>query len=194
MRTFIALPLDDQLRVRVAGFLAKWRQLDHELKWVNPSLLHVTLRFLGEVDRSLLSTLEQVLEETGREVEPFDISLKGAGVFPSLSRPQVFWLGLSSAERLPALASHLDSRLAEVGWGDREEPFSAHLTVARVRRGSRPSPAFLSLWQRLMDGSEEGPAGAWRADRLVLYESRLHPGGPEYLPLAQAKLDGSSGS
>lgn len=188
MRAFIALPLDDELRKRIAESLMKWRQFDPELKWVDPALLHVTLRFLGEIDPSLLPKFEQAIRETARDVAPFVISLGRAGAFPSLARPRVFWLGLSPANRLLSLASELDRKLAQLGWGNREERFVSHLTVARLRREVRPLPGFLTYWQRLADGSEEGPAGSWMTDRLVLYESRLHPRGPEYLPLLQVKL------
>lgn len=193
VRAFIALPLEEELCREIGAFLVRWRKKAPDLKWVDPSLLHVTLRFLGEVDVGLLAPLDRALREVARGTKPFHVSLGRVGAFPVLSRPRVFWLGLEPRDELAALAARVDRQVEAAGLGRRAEPFSPHLTVARARSGPgvQVDPEFVTYWQALAGGEPDGgetPGGQFTASKIVLYESRLHPNGPEYLPLVEVEL------
>lgn len=109
-------------------------------------------------------------------VAPFDVTFEGLGAFPERGSPRVLWLGIR--EGLASLR-HLYTALDPAATG----PYTPHLTLARFRSPTRIGRAFLAgiLTNRAV-------AGPSRIDRVTLYESRLSPGGPAYVPLAEAPL------
>lgn len=155
------------------------------VSWVREGNLHLTVRFLGEIEGGRAQVL------AARFAEPlaggaFDIELGGVGVFPPNGPPRVVWLGVTrGAERLAALAAGVDERLVLWGFGREDRPFQPHLTIGRCReplgRGAR---------DRIL-GADVGALGASRVDEVVLYESRLAAGGPTYVALARAPLSAS---
>jgi 2'-5' RNA ligase len=152
------------------------------VSWVRDENLHLTLRFLGEIDDGRVGDL------AGRFAAPlaasaFDVEVGGVGVFPPAGPPRVVWLGvLLGAERLAALAAEVDERFLLWGFGRADRPFRAHLTIGRCKelldRGAR---------DRIL-GVDVGALGSSRISEVVLYESRLAPGGPTYVALARGPL------
>jgi len=175
-RAFVAVrPPDavlDAVASAIAGFVLEGARLTTREQW------HVTLQFLGnhaDVD-AVAGALEGLATVRG------DAQLGGWGAFPKARRAGVVWLGLRHGdELLGALAREVGDRLRPLGFEPEERPFHAHLTVARLQR-PRSVEAVLS-------GLDEGPVGeSWRVDEAVVYESRLHRSGAEYLPRARIPL------
>ena len=146
MRLFFSLPLPADVRDELRGPLEKARGIcGRTLSFGNPAQLHFTLAFLGDQD-------EPALERAGAAAaavtgEPFDLHIKGAGAFPSLSRPRVVWLGLQKGgDEMIELARVLREQLARNGVSFDEKPFRPHLTVARLKsRGRLPDEALSIL-------------------------------------------------
>lgn len=171
MRLFIAVPVADNVRERAREVISALRPSGADVKWVEPENLHLTLAFLGATPpEKLPGVLEALARAASRP--PFDVVFGPVGAFPSLKDPRVLWLAIEKgAEGLTELARALPSQ--------EERPFSAHLTIGRVR--SRKNI------DRLERALPTVPAAspAQRADRLVLYESRLTPRGPVYAALRE---------
>ena len=128
MRLFVAVEIPDLVK-EVFGKLES--ELPSEgLKKVNPSLMHITLKFLGEVDDSKVPGVEAALSSV--EFAPFNVQVKGVGVFPNENYVKVVWAGTESRE-LGELASKVEEALSPM-FRKESRGFSGHLTLARVRR------------------------------------------------------------
>jgi 2'-5' RNA ligase len=201
-RLFVAVPLPGPALIAVEALVAGVRLAPEpgpgerrdpaDVRWVRMDGLHVTLRFLGPTDPSRLPDARTAVESAASGVQPFEVSLAGAGVFPEHGRPRVLWLGLERGlEALDALAGRLGRTLAEHGWPHDDRPVRPHLTVARSD-GVVAGPLVAG---RLIAAARDLDL-RWTADRLVLFESQTGGGPARYLPLHDVPLveDGSGHS
>ncbi len=179
MRLFVAVDPGERLRAEVStGFDAR-REVVRG-RWVDPSLLHVTLMFLGECDAGETGILREVLLEAVSDRRDFTVAPEGTGFFPGARRPRVFFLQMRSDGALEDLADAVRAGVA-ARLPEREpetKPFRPHLTLARFR--TPPAASELELLPGLMpQGFSPFPV---RDVRLV--SSRLTPRGPIYTNLA----------
>jgi len=175
-RVFAAAPLPAEIRLALAAHTAS---MEIPGKTVPPENWHVTLRYLGRIDRigfeRFLHGLSGVIDH-----EPFRIGIDGLGAFPNSRRATVVWAGISAgAERLSTLNQIAEGAAAGAGLAPEERPFHPHLTLSRVRP---PEDV-----QALIGG---GPRLNWVCDRVVVYESRQEKGGVRYDPLETIGLGG----
>ena len=104
------------------------------VRLVDPDGVHLTLKFLGNVDSSRVPALTDALDAVGEGAVPFALHLRDVGVFPDRRSPRVLWAGVSGdTEALAALARRVDDACANVGFPREQRPFSPHLTLARLR-------------------------------------------------------------
>ena len=154
-----------------------------KVTWVPPDRLHLTVRFIGEVDdrraNAVLAALTSPLA-----VPPFDLTLAGVGAFPKGGSPRVLWLGVTDG-RAPLINAEreISGRLATLGIPEEERAYSPHLTLARVRE-----PAGLRS-ARLLEGFGDWTAGTVRIDTITLFHSRLSPKGPTYTALVRTPMN-----
>jgi RNA 2',3'-cyclic 3'-phosphodiesterase len=192
MRLFVAIDLSDAQRSeaeRAASVLQ--RRLDavkapRAVRWAASTQMHLTLRFIGEVDDALGARVADALAPP-LPVSAFSLALGGPGVFPGPSRPRVIWIGL--AEGIDgAAASHdaVEARLQTIGLEPEERPFRAHVTLGRVREIRPPQAAAL---REAMDRLRIDPAPA-TVTHATLYRSHLSPKGARYEPLVRTMLAG----
>ena len=128
-RLFVGVPVDEATR------LALMRQLPRNLpgKQPPPENWHLTLRFLGSTDASRRDMIIERLAST-RLGPPFDLSFDRLGAFPSSGRAQVLWIGTASGhDRLESVARKVEEISRSVGFDAEHRPFTAHLTVSRMR-------------------------------------------------------------
>jgi 2'-5' RNA ligase len=168
--------LSDVLRGRVAS-----RAPAARMTWVARTHLHLTLRFIGEVDEERAEAIRAALVRS-LDVEAFDLGFDGAGAFPRRGAPRVLWLGIERGERaLLALEREVTARLRMCAVPPETRPYRPHLTLARVRdsAGLRTDTLFADL-----------PAVAGRSPvrAITLFESRLSPKGSTYVPLQSTDL------
>ena len=165
MRAFIAVSIPPDLRKEISKLQQKLPPKG--VRPAKPENLHITLKFLGEVDSQALQKAKQLLSEV--EFSPFEISLQGTGAFPSEHHAKVIWAGCRSDE-LGMLAEKVGSALAPIGF--KSEKFSAHITIARVK-GKAQLEKFFSETK----GAE---IGKFKANSFELMKSTLAPEGPVY--------------
>lgn len=149
------------------------------VKWVPPENLHVSLKFLGEVDDARESQLKSALREAagnGTTARPLALELTGFGVFPDYHRPHVLWAGITPDPALELLQHRVEQVFSPLGFPTEARTFRPHVTVARAARDARPK-AFAGLAE-LLDGL--ALAETVTVDRLDLMESTLQPGGSVY--------------
>ena len=188
IRTFAAICLDEEIRDRISELQAYVKKFASDVKWVEPANFHVTLKFLGDVTTAGITYVQNALDEVGTKFSAFDLTVAGTGVFPTLKRPRIVWVGVKNGrEQLSVLAGAVEDALVKAGFEKEEKPFRSHITIGRIRE-SRPDA-------RLVEGLnavESDDLGAQRVSSIVLMESVLRSGGPAYKPLSVHKLAGSS--
>jgi 2'-5' RNA ligase len=192
VRLFLAAELDrsarEQCRALVSGFRRSLGDAASALRWTPPENVHVTLHFLGEVDRAsadrLISTLGPSLPHAS-----FDAATSSFGAFPPGGPPKVVWLGIDAgASELARVHDLLADRLRLAGFQPEARAFSAHLTIARVRDRDRSSVRGL----RMQIAAVSSHPIAWRVDHVTLFRSDLSGDAPRYESVATLPLSGST--
>lgn len=186
MRAFVAIALPESVCAALRQLGAQLAESGADVKWVEAGHLHLTLRFLDEITQAQRQVVETLLGDlTGRHA-PFAMGLDAVGAFPSTGAPRVVWVGMSEGRaRLVQLADELEQGLRARGWPAEERPFSAHVTLGRVRSPRRRE----QLIERLRSAAWRPPP-AWQVDAVRLYESVLGSAGPTYTILAEVPLLG----
>ncbi len=186
MRLFAALPVSTEIREALREKVGRIGFKGDGVRWVDPSLWHVTLRFLGEVPRGELFRVTGTLEAATNGVAPFEWECRGLGGFPDLNRPRVLWAGVDRGRiQMVELAGRVEEALARAGFPGEGRPFHPHLTLgraagsARGRRGRRPAPMARRVLEAFLR-EEATLFGKASAREVLLVESRLRPEGPVY--------------
>ena len=181
MRTFVAVEISDKARKKLAKAIDGLKSDLGKLAWVKPENLHLTMKFLGDIDPNDVMAIDSALTTVARETAAFGYEIEGLGVFPDTRRARVLWAGLRGAKKaLPTLAKRVDSALSNLGFKREKRPFSAHITIARIRK---PIPAE-RLEAALARYGGEFFGDEW-VESFVLMESTLARGGSIYTPLAR---------
>ena len=188
LRTFIALPLP-------AEWIALLEEvIDHldsaasgGVRWVRPSGIHLTLKFLGATDPALTpGILDGLLESVGGASAPA-LSLSGLGSFPNRNNPRVIWAGVSGdMETLADLQQRVEALAVGLGWDAERRPFRPHLTIGRVR--DRISAAERKRLVAAISNCAVPRLASWRPDAVRLYKSELTPRGAIYTNLGEVEI------
>lgn len=177
IRCFVAAELPEAVQRELGELQGRLRAGRMDLRWVSPSRMHLTLKFLGEVSEKTFDAVCGVLEDPLGVPSPIRVSLRGVGAFPSLHRARVLWVGLAGDLALLARAAlTVEAKVEELGIPREARPFSPHLTIGRSRM-----PSGLPGLEGLLQAEADYAGPDLEIDRLVLYESRLRPEGPLYL-------------
>jgi 2'-5' RNA ligase len=185
IRAFVAIDLDAPSRRAATALQQQLRAApdSDRVRWVRPEGLHVTLRFLGQID---LPQVDVVARHVGRETAscaPFSMTLGPARAFPTSRRPRVVTVDLGPAGPLGELAAAVERGVVAAGFEPEERPFRAHLTLGRLRSGLAPD---------LGDAPAVGASST--VSEIVLFQSQLGSGGSRYTSLARMPLaDGPQG-
>jgi RNA 2',3'-cyclic 3'-phosphodiesterase len=184
MRCFVAIALPDPVRKLLVHVQDILRRSDADVKWVEEQNLHLSLKFLGDLDPEALATLKGILSVEALRWPRLKLTYAGIGTFPSHGDPRVVWAGCSGdLERLAALAGAVERAAEQVGVLRERHPFVAHLTIGRVRSARNVKRLKASI-----DNQSEVPLGKDDVARFVLYQSTLTNKGPIYTPIADFGL------
>ncbi len=187
MRTFIAIELPPDIRDYLDTLQAKLKATGADVKWVESKNIHLTLKFLGEIDEKKLEKVNRILENLALAQNQFTIRLSRLGAFPGINSPRVLWLGIDSGDaETKRIAATLEEKIAEIGIPKEKRPFSSHITLGRVRSGLNR----IKLVEGLK-GWESEPAKKnlqFIVTRIALFKSNLTPQGPLYEILKEVNL------
>jgi len=179
IRAFFGLPVPDPLRNRLEPYLAACAATAPEFRWTPAANLHLTVRFIGNVEHSVVDGIAGRLDELG--LPGFDLELRELGTFKRGRLVRVVWLQLrAGAEQARELAAQVEAECVSAGLEPEARPFQPHLTLARARpRDGSTLPALPSIPTEL---------APWRVEELVLYRSHLGRAGAVYEPLRRIRL------
>jgi len=184
MRSFIAFDFDEQIKIDMHKHIEHWRKMASGVKWVGMHGMHLTLKFLGNIDPEKLPLLRETIEKAASHHSPFPIKLKGTGSFPPRSRnPRVLWIGIEADPALSSLHAEIETQLAQQGFPRETHAFHPHLTLGRVKKS--PLPAIMTEDFRQY---HETVFGEMLFRKITLFQSRLSSSGAQYSTLAEAYL------
>src|SRR3989337_19916 len=165
---------DPNVREHIVNAQRGLEQTNAQLKLVDPGIMHLTLRFLGEIPQTTVDGVKDALD--GIRFSPFDIEFSGMGAFPNLNRINVVWVGMKQGdEQLNEIFHQLEPKLRQLGLPPDNKGFNPHLTVARVR--SAVNKAALADYVSKMRETEFGKMAV---NAVRLKRSNLTPKGPIY--------------
>lgn len=178
MRTFLAVEVPKHVRKRICSSIEKERQEDLPIKWVILENMHITLKFLGEIDEQKKREIAPLVKEIAGSHRSFEVSLKGVGCFPDAKRPRVLWVGADQGgEELCTIVRAFEEGLARCGF-KKEKRFHPHLTLGRIKK---PCVVDNMLEKNIVTES-------FRVDAIVLFKSTLTPQGAVYKELERFPL------
>ncbi|MBI5878206.1 MAG: RNA 2',3'-cyclic phosphodiesterase [Chloroflexi bacterium] len=189
MRTFVAIELDAGVKDALAACLAAMQRAapPMRLKWVPPASQHLTLQFLGEIERGDVAAVSAALRAAAVSITPFDMALTGLGCFPGSTRPNVLWVGVAEpGGSLARLQQAVAMQLAPLGFEPDHGAFKPHLTLARVPRDASPGDR-RALGEWFMRQPPPAPQSQ-RVTAIHLMQSQLLPGGAQYTALETLDL------
>lgn len=190
MRAFLAVNLDQKMREKVAEVQEKLKNRTSGIRWVNPKLLHLTLKFLGDIKAEELNNFEQQLEEAAGEIAAFYLSFNRLGAFPDLRNPRVIWIGTQiGSNQLALLASKIENIFKSTtnfqSASNRVKdttPFVPHLTIGRRQKNSGLFFP-MEIFRESFDCKY-----TLHVDRFFLMQSTLYSSGPVYTPIKEFLL------
>jgi len=191
VRAFVAVELDPALREAVADLLRHLQKAVGGVRWVDPEGVHITLKFLGEVEAGRIPPIASALETAVRPLAPFNLRLGTPGAFPDPQRPRVLWLAVEEPTgALARLQRAVEEALTALGFPPEERPFTPHLTLGRV--GAQAGEGVRRRAGLALAGLKVPPGLTMRVTTVSLMRSHLSPQGARYTRLARIPLEGEA--
>ncbi len=187
MRSFIAINLPDQIKNSLTTIQDDLRKSGADVSWVARNNIHLTLRFLGDINDTQSKAITQILNEIAAQTRVFTMDLSGIGAFPSVISPRVIWIGIAADnQEIKKIAQLLEPRIQTVGIAAEKKEFNAHITLGRVR--SDLNRVHLTNAIKELQACPEAAKQAVAITTITLIQSTLTPRGPIYETLAAASL------
>jgi len=186
MRVFVGIKLDREAVEKIIATLKPFRKIATPIKWTKPENIHLTLKFIGDLEPAAYKQLEQVLSNGDYQLSPFTVRISGIGKFGRGPELTILWAGITPSPKLESLYRDIENRLASIGIPRENRPFKPHITLARNKKNFDTKP-----YIRLIDEhqgtfiSESAIAG------FQIFKSDLAPDGPTYTILKEIPLEQS---
>jgi 2'-5' RNA ligase len=188
IRSFIAIDLPDATRQGLAAVLEQLRQSRAGVRWVKPSSIHLTLKFLGNIQAVQVEDIALAVAQEIRDQPPITLGAAGLGAFPSRRKPRVIWIGMEGeVQRLTRIQARVENALEPLGFVREKRAFRPHLTIGRVKDRRR--------LQSLIDAMAElkiPEFDSFDVTEIILYKSVLRPTGAIYTKLHRMPLAASA--
>ncbi|MFO7766784.1 MAG: RNA 2',3'-cyclic phosphodiesterase [Pelovirga sp.] len=180
MRIFIAIELPPQIKQHLGDITRQLRCSDVTAGWVKPDNLHLTLKFLGDVDDTRLPRLAEKISQIARQQNSFTANLNGFGFFPSSKRPRILYAAIKEPLPFKQLVQHLDRLLGPSGFAP-EQHFTPHITLARIKSIKNLERLRQQLDDRILRQT-------FTVNAITVFSSTLHADGAQYQVLQRALL------
>jgi len=184
IRTFVCIEIDGELRKKMSQVSAILSSAGADVKWVAENNMHLTLKFLGNVDEVEIPKVAAEVKRIAGQFKQFDLTIAGLGSFPEVGSPKVIWVGLEEPTgRLEKMYYALNDALAPYAEKEERRMFSPHITLGRVN-----SPRRREELRELIAGNRDSQIGAQVVEEVTVMMSELTSRGPIYTPLAKSPL------
>ncbi len=182
MRSFIGLEIDETLKEEIASTTLSLKNKIDSARWVKRENLHLTLKFLGEIDAAILDELIPSISKALESQGSFEISLSRFGAFPNLKSARNLWVGIDKGrDEIKELAKRIDLITSDF-WPSDKEAFAPHITVLRLKHQSDLSKSIDPKDDQILGRHIE------RINFVNIYESKLVPNGPIYEKIVEIPL------
>jgi 2'-5' RNA ligase len=175
MRIFTGIKLAEEAREKIFKELEPFKKIDTSMRWTEAKNVHLTIKFIGEVDDELAAQIAEVLVSTKIPLAPFPLRVSGFGKFPVGDDLHIFWAGIEDNPHLLALFNAIESLLFPLGIARETRPFHPHLTLGRNKAHYNFGPLF-----ELLAEKSDLFLAACPVDSFQLMRSDLTPAGPVY--------------
>jgi RNA 2',3'-cyclic 3'-phosphodiesterase len=186
MRVFVAIDIGETIQAALADLQKNLRNEAHlekgEATWVKPHLMHLTIKFLGEITDDQAPQVCQIVEEIAARHKVFAVNVANVGMFGKPAK--VLWVGIGEkSSELMALQKDMEEAFAQAGWPKEQREFAGHLTLCRIKsfKAAKTLP-------QTADHYAAVPLGSQKIDAICVYKSQLTPDGPVYTLLQKSKL------
>ena len=190
VRVFIALDIPQDAKDALAETIRQLRSIiPSGVRWVDPQGIHLTLKFLGNVDTSVVGDILAAMKTASENYDgpKFSLTLSDLGVFPNDRRPRVLWAGADGdLDALETLQTLVDEAVSRLGYSRERRPFRPHLTIGRVQDGVPQGPR--RIIGEAVVKTQLPPVTAWEVDNIHLIRSTLTPQGAIYTSLGSVPL------
>lgn len=199
-RCFVAVAISPEARGFLERLMAEARPAFPSYRFTAAQNLHITLQFLGDVDRDKIPELLEALSQAVQGTRRFKVGFGGAGSFPERGTPRILHLTIGEGrEGLSGLARAVHGALSPHGFAP-DKPFAAHITLGRARGhgylgghgglGTRPEPDTAGMWEATYSRFAERLKQpiTWEIPEIILMESILSSSGPTYIPRGRSAL------
>ncbi|MCX7919960.1 MAG: RNA 2',3'-cyclic phosphodiesterase [bacterium] len=188
IRSFIAIPLPEEIHHRLAEFQTSLKKYHADISWVKPENIHLTLQFLGEIEPNLVEKVERCLAEIVPTQSVFPFEIAGTGVFPNPQKARVLWVGVTQGkEQIVQLQSAIEKSLRKLDIRAEERKFHPHLTLGRVRSSKNLDAVVTELLNH-----NNVSFGTVAVTEVILFSSQLSPSGAIYTPLKNVQCHSSN--
>ncbi len=178
IRSFIAIDIPRELRVKIADVQRELKFADADVKWVRPDGIHLTLKFLGSVGEETLAEISLAIAPVIADWDPLNLRIHGLGCFPSKRKPRVIWTGVDQENgEVSSLQKAVENRIAKISPPE-PRPFTPHLTLGRVQ-----SVKGVGSLIQAIDQFQDVEIGIFRVEEVFLFKSELKPTGAIYSKL-----------
>lgn len=180
----MAVEIGEEVRNGLAAIQEEFKALGESISWVKPGNIHLTLKFLGDMEEKRLDKMRARLTEAAATLPGGDCTARGVGCFPNPKNPRVVWAGIDDPQQLLRRSARaVDEALSAIGFARETRPFRGHLTLGRVRK-----PISNREFVRTVESHSGRVFGAMDLREWVLFRSQLSPGGSIYTPLDRFPL------
>ena len=184
MRLFIAIELPSEIKQGIAKVQEQLRETGANAGWTRPEGIHLTLKFLGEVEESRIDGIRKALIAAVGSNNKLSLSIAGAGAFPNEKNPRVLWIGVTGdVEKLGSLQAAVENAMTGLGFEREGRRFSPHLTLARIK--------FLKPrdnWQQKIESIRNVKLGGFEAGHISMMKSELKREGAVYTEVGRVEL------
>ena len=180
MRAFIAIDIGANEEIK--KIFEKLKETNAKLKLVEPQNLHLTIKFIGEIDKKMVGEIKDVMNEAVKGIKPFKGKIIGLGCFPNFKNIRVIWLGFHDNGESSKIANYIDEKLVKYGI-KRENSYQPHITIARMK-----SPENKEKVIKIIEENKEKYFGEIDCKSIKLKQSILKPDGPIYTDLEEIRL------
>ena len=188
IRSFIAIGLPEATRQTLAAVQEHLKQSGAGVRWVKPSSIHLTLKFLGNIHPAQVEDIALAVAQEVRDEPPITLGAAGLGAFPGRRKPRVIWIGMEGeVQRLTRIQARVENALEPFGFVREKRPFQPHLTIGRVKDRRK--------LQALIDAMAElkiPEFDSFDVTEIILYKSNLRPTGAIYTKLHRMSLAASA--